>query len=282
MFEADQIYNTGINFVHKSIDPNFNVSDNQFDDSYGRSFLVLSSIVNKPHHFSDMNSLEFDDDDNYSTNNQENEDPNSEVSNTEKTVQNSEYVHSIIYKVKEIPQIYKTIFQFFVDNKLVLTAKRKNNLIVIGKGSTIHLNKDRSSHVAQITTGNGINIVNCENQNFRVNYVYLTGPKSFSMDVEFTTLGRKLHWKPKMPKFNNATNTYTLPLGGEYHRKSIKSNANTVLVNDHGERCMIVRKTNELEFEIDCNPRVPQAIIFALAISQIIGPGLSYTNIIRM
>ena len=61
LFQADQIYNTGINFVHSKIDPNFYVPDNEFDESNGNSYLILSAIAKKVHHVSDLGSLEFED-----------------------------------------------------------------------------------------------------------------------------------------------------------------------------------------------------------------------------
>lgn len=274
MFQADQIYNTGINFVHQSIDRNYNVPEEKYND---RSFLILAPIVKKQHHFSDINSLDFDDDENKPPNMQE----NANNSENEKVKQID---HSVIYRIKTMtPLMKKPVIQCMTDNgKVLFTAKKKDNLIVIGKGSTVHIEKDRSNHVGRISMDNGINNVSCDGQNFIVKFVFLTGPEIFSMETEFTNKGTKVHWKPKLPKFNNQTNDYTLSLSGEYNRRSMKSTKNCVLVNDRDESCFICRKVAVDEFEIECNPRVSQIAVFSLALSQIIGPNPSYSNIIRM
>lgn len=269
MFQADQIYNTGINFIRNNIDPNFNVSNYMFDESKGQTYLVLSPVVKKAHHFSDLNSLEFEDED-------ENADPNA-AKETEKVPvnnNNNPITHSIIYRVKTIISSMKLpVVQFMDENGQVLySAKYKDNTIVIGQGPVVHLNKDRSNHVGQITMEKGFNYVNCENQKFRVNFVFQTGPGTFSMDTEFLHEGNYLHWKPKLPKYNAETNSYTLSLHGEYHHRLLKSTKNTVLVNDQDKTCLIVRKVGEEEFEVECNPNVSKTVIFALALSQLIGP----------
>lgn len=129
---------------------------------------------------------------------------------------------------------------------------------------------------------NGVNLANCENQNIKIKYVYLTGPQVFSLETEFMNKGTKIHWKPKMPKFNNETDTYSMLLHGEYNRCVIRSNKNTVLVNDNDQLCFICRRVGNDEFEIECHPKVSQAVIFAIALCQLIGPDPTYTDIIKM
>ena len=174
------------------------------------------------------------------------------------------------------------IIQFISNNEVLFTAKRKKNQIVIGKGQSVHLNKDRSNHIGQISMDNGVNKVTCDSQEFQVKFVYLAGPGCFSIDTEFMHDGMHLHWKPKMPKYKDITQTYSLSLHGEYHRNALKSARNTVLCNDKGEMTMIVRKTGEDEFEVECNPKVSKSIIFAIGLSQIIGPNSSSTNFNKM
>lgn len=283
MFQADQIYNTGAKFVVSNINPNFNVPDNKYDDdNKDQQFLVLSQILKKAHHFSNIDSLEFEDDENIDYNtNQENLNPNI-VADSEKVSKKIEKL-SVIYRVRITqPLMKRPIIQFMVNNKVIYSAKHKDNIIVVGKGPNVHLNKDRSNHVCKISmeTG-GVNNVSCENQQFRVKYVYLNGPQLFSIETEFSNRGTRLHWKPKQPKFNNTTNSYTFPLYGEYNHQPMKSLKNTVLTNDNDEWTFIVRKMANQDFEVECNQNVSQIIIFALALSQLIGPDNSYSNIVK-
>lgn len=360
MFQADNIYSTGLNFVRNNIDPNFSVPDQEFDESKGISFLVLSAETKKVHHVSDFNSLEFDDENSHKVNNnnfgqnnsnqisnnsfnsQSNNNPYSQNENTRYTQytlnQNNQYVysqtqlnqgdargidpssscqinlnssgknsttniskennnsskkdvkepnkqqiHSVIYEIKVDPQFMKLpIIHFIADGQVVLTAKHKGNTIVIGKGSNVHLKKDRSNHVAKISMQNGINTVSCEGQEFHITFVYFSGPGTFSVAADFMHKGKCIHWKPKEPRHNKATNTYSLSLHGEYHHFPLKSTKNTVLINDLDESCLIIRKVAEEEYEAECHPDVSQIIIFAFALSQIIGPNEAYSTIMRM
>lgn len=291
LFQADQIYNTGINFVHSKIDPNFYVPDNEFDESNGNSYLILSAIAKKVHHVSDLGSLEFEDEN--SDNNcgveqsSENVDPNchsiSHEADEKKPQQQQQPVHAVIYEIRNEPQLIKLPkIHFISEGQILLTAKHKDNTIVIGKGSTVHLNKDRSNHVCKIVNDNGVSDVNCEGQEFHISYLYFKGPGTFSIASDFINQGKVLHWRAKEPKHNKVTNSYTLSLHGEYHHFPLKSTKNTVLINDAGETCLIIRKVGENEFEAECNPSISQTIIFALALSQIIGPNATYSNMMRM
>lgn len=294
LFQADQIYKTGVNFVRNNIDPNFSILDNEFDESNGNSYLIISAVAEKVHHVSDLGSLEFDDSsdmgakvepsvDNFWQNSEnfkqrsENVEPNTRSISGK--ADNKELVHSVIYEIKNEPQLMKLpIIHFIKNGEVLLTAKHKDKTIVIGKGANVHLNKDRSNHICKIQNENGINNVKCENQEFHITFVYFKGPGTFSISADFQHEGKILHWRAKEPKFNKNTGSYTLSLHGEYHHFPLKSTKNTVLVNDLGKSCLIVRKVAENEFEAECNPTVSPTVIFALALSQIIGPNPVYSN----
>ena len=284
MFQADQIYNTGLNFIHDHLDSNFNVSDTKYVDSEGSSFLVISPIIKKPHHFSDISSLEFEDDFSQPISNQENINPNVEISKDSEKVPSTNQEHSVVYRIKaSIPQLMKRpLIQFISNGQVIYSAKRKNKNVVIGEGKIVHINKDRKNHVGMISMQNGINFVNCENQSFKIKYIYLTGPKIFSIETEFLNKGSQIHWKPIMPKYNSDTDSYTMPLRGEYNRASIKSVKNTALVNDNEQLCFICRKIENDDFEIECNPKISPLIAFSIALCQIIGPDSTYHDIVKM
>lgn len=283
LFQAEQIYSTGINFVHNNVDPNFSVTDQQYNEN---SYLVLISKTGKSHHFIDMNSLEFDDDEddvvNEQTNTKEKVDPNITDDLAEK-VTNTSKLHSKVYQIKITQQKLKLpVYQFMNNNEILFAAKHKNNITVIGKGNNVHLKTDSANHECRIITENGINSVYCANQKFRVSFVYLTTAKTFSMDIVFVLDGNQRHWKPMKPRLDEATKNYVLPLRGEYNHPCLKSSKNTALVNDRDELCLIMRQVSEDTFEAECNPSVPPIIIFSIAMCQIIGPNAMQSNITKM
>ena len=62
MFQADQIYKTGFDFIKSSINPNFSIPENKFDDSNGEQYLIIESDEEKENiHHINLNELEFDD-----------------------------------------------------------------------------------------------------------------------------------------------------------------------------------------------------------------------------
>ena len=58
MFQADQIYNTGLSFVQNSIDPTFFVPDNKYEN--GQTYLIVENQQSPTHQ---VRELEFEDDD---------------------------------------------------------------------------------------------------------------------------------------------------------------------------------------------------------------------------
>ena len=128
LFKAEQIYNTGLNFIKSNIDSNFFVPDNLFDEINGNQYLLLESVEKKPliHHI-DVNDLEFDDD----------VEPISHDSNKEKNVLNTnntnnsvqkqpQAVHSVCYQiVEDIPLLKRSRFYFTKGNNVLYMAKAK-------------------------------------------------------------------------------------------------------------------------------------------------------------
>lgn len=247
LFQADQIFNTGINFVHNKIDPNFNIT-NKFDESKGEKFLVIESMKNfvRKSHIIDLNELEFEDDNNDDV---------------------KRKVHSICYQIVVLKQMMKCKrFYLLKDKKVLFMAKQKLNEIFIGEGENFHIKEMKFENSAKICqNADGYNVINTDDQEFKVTYVPVGYKKHFSLKTSFTHNGKKLDWSPK--EIENMSK-----LVGEFNHMPIQSKKNLLLKNKAGHPTFLVRKMDKKTYEIECLPSLNPLIIFALGISDIVGP----------
>ena len=186
----------------------------------------------------------------------------------------TQVTHSAVYQIKiDVPLWKCNRFFFIKDGQVLLTAKQKNEFIVIGTGSDCHISTDTSNHVANIIQNEDFyNDVSVEDQKFIVKYVSLGKAGHYSIELSFQHNGNTYYWGPRDPYNKMKDYGYTLKLAGEYHHHPIRSRKNTVLQNPEGQTTFIVRKMDENFFEAECHPDVPQTIAFAIALSDIIGP----------
>ena len=89
--------------------------------------------------------------------------------------------------------------------------------------------------------------------------------KHFSLKTSFTHNGKKLDWSPK--EIENMSK-----LVGEFNHMPIQSKKNLLLKNKAGHPTFLVRKMDKKTYEIECLPSLNPLIIFALGISDIVGP----------
>lgn len=266
MFQAEQIYNTGLDFVHKSIDPYFYIP-NSFIESNEERYLVIESGNDTLIHHVNLNELEFEDD---CVLPQSRLDPKSKSS----SVPNIHYFppessskdesHSLIYQIQiDNPLMKCRRFYCLRKGRVLYMAKQKNNDIFIGEGSDFHIHEKKFDNSAKISQNSeGYNIVNTDDQEFKIVYVPFGSKKQYSLKTSFVNRGKRVAW---IPSFSNNFN-------GESNHVPIQSKKNILLKNKAGHPTFIVRRMSKICFEVECHSSLNPLIVFSLGISQIVGP----------
>lgn len=260
MFQADQIYNTGLDFIQKTIDPSFYIPENKYENG------KQSMMIEIPDQIQNIAEIEFD------SNDEELQTPQDEHKETEQSQKKK--ISTVIYEIKiDRPKFKCNRYHFILDGQVLLSAKKKGSEVVIGKGPDVHIS-DSMNHCGKIVQEPMYNSILADDQNMRLKYIRFSDSDTISMSVSFLNKDKMLEWDPKPPKRNVHTGSYGLKLGGAYHHKAIASNKNSVLINSQGKATFITRKMGENFFEAECNPEVSQTIVFAIALSSIIGPSI--------
>lgn len=272
MFQADQIYNTGITFIHNSIDPNFNVPDNKYNGSDGKTYLFIEGPTNVIHHEDDNVNEPLSDDENEETPDNSNTSPNSanDTMNTQSKPKNDSVVYTIYV---EHPLLSLVQYKFRLNGKTFFSAKKQDNNVYIGEGNEIHINTKTDNHIAHIYLDTDkSDIIFLKDQQIHLKLVNSGRPNHLSVEVTFKNRDRMISWMPKPPKYNAIEDKYSLNFHGEYHHAPITSKKNIVLQNKNGHATFIVRKMDIDKFEVECLPLVDPLIAFTIALSDIIGP----------
>lgn len=286
MFQAEKIYDVGISFIHKYIDPNFNIQDDKYDESNGKRNLIIKCENHIIHHvvFSDIDFEGFNenaDEDTKDNNINEkpksiliNQNSNEKIESNCSCKENLKKGKTIIYNVFiENHSIKCPVYRFCSEKTVLYTAKQKNNNIYIGSGSKVHINRDTSNHVGHIYQDNNkTNFILADKDKYEVKYVSSGRPNHLSLSVTFPYKSRQITWDPKKPKYDETKNKYYLNFHGEFHRNPIKSGKNIVLANSNGHTAFIVRKMTEDMFELEALPSINPLIIFTIGLSDIVGP----------
>lgn len=254
LFKADEIYNTGLTFVQNNIDKDFNIPDNKYDGSDGKTYIYAEIEDNCIHHSEDNI----------------NHDESEKQENLEEKYKD---MKSVIYYIRREPHGLKCpIYRFCDEEHVLFSAKQKNCDVFIAEGSGIHINKDKCKHVGHIQQMNaGDNIVRTKDGKFDIKYVESGKPGLLSLNVSFPFNGETVTWAPKEPKFDAVKNKYYLNFHGEYHHTPLKSNKNIVLQNSEGHTTFIVRKMDNHVYEVECLPVVDKLTVFTIALSDIVG-----------
>lgn len=260
MFQADQIYNTGLSFIQNNIDPSFFVPDNKYET--GPQALLLEAQAKMVHNNNDfeLNS----DDEEYETS-----------KSTSDSKPKEPKVETIIYQIKvDRPMMKCHQYHLIRNGEVLLSAKKKGNNIVVGKGIDIHLKTSTANHCAQISQERMHNIIKANNQTIILKYVLFPDSKAFSMSVSFLHNNEQIYWFPKQPKLNPKTGNYGLRLVGSHHHVPMNSNKNSVLKNKSGKTTFITRMMAVDFFEAECHPDISPEIVFCIALSSIVGPSI--------
>lgn len=271
MFQADKIYETGVEFIKTNIDSNFSISSNEFMELNGNKYMIIEEDKDEENNLSkeeeeqpiqfnhpDLNELEFDESlDQIKSTNDDNKD-----NNKNETVKTKK--HSIFYEIKVDNQLMKkTKFYLMKDGKVLYMAKQKNNEIYIGEGKNFHISENKVANSVRITREKEFNIVNTDDQEFKIRFVKYFD--KYSLNLSFAHKGSHFVWRPRQPK---SLQSY----GGEFKHKPIPSKKNIILQNARNHPTYILRKMAKNLFECECHPVVNPIIAFSIAISQITGP----------
>ncbi|KAK8898236.1 hypothetical protein M9Y10_000514 [Tritrichomonas musculus] len=269
MFRADEIYNTGINFIQSNIDPNYFIPYNKFDESNGNHYLILESekSIVEPHQI-DFDELEFDDSyeniPNEKDNNKNNNLNNSQVQKQPEQKKSRSVCYQITSdnKFMKCPRLY-----LMKDGKVLYMAKLKNDEIYIGEGENFHINENKIENCAKITRKcEDYNIISTDEQEFKVQYVRFTDGR-YSIKTIFSHQGHKLSWRPARPKTQAGYN-------GDHNHIARPSKKNIILQNPRNHPTFIFRKMSKKTYEVECHPALNPLVVFSIAASQLVGPVL--------
>ena len=294
LFQADQIYKTGVDFVRSSIDPSFDVQE--FDTSHNFIFEEKSTII----HHANVEDLDFESDsESQSTDSSERRRKEQERREREKREKNSKSKKSkgkksksdkkkdydgdpdapplpVVYEIRaEKPMMKCARYYMRVDGKTKFSAKKKGGKIFIAKGSDVHVSAAHN-HIAFITQYPFYNKIWTEKQEINLKYVRCVGSGAISMSVSFNHEDRQLNWFPKEPVKNPRTGQYAMKLSGCYKHVPIASKRNCVMKNAEGQTTFILRKMADNFFEVECHPALDLVVVFSLALSAIVGPSIDY------
>lgn len=266
MFQADEIFNKGITFVHDRMDRNYNVCEGKYQK---KDYLKIepeeSSFIHQRFNLSDF---DFD----YSYQDSQIKDEESMVAEEEDDIARSHRENSICYQIKiEKPLMKCRRFLFYSDDRLLFSAKQKINQIFIAEGKNIHINDKQIKKKATITQNRrGYNVIRTEEQDIKIKYLR-TNPndfkKSFSLKISFLHGNSLVSWIPKFLKNNEKLN-------GSFNHHPLHSKKNIILQNRSKNTTFIIRKMSKNGYEAECHSSLSPLIAFSIAISQIVGPYL--------
>ncbi|KAK8854440.1 hypothetical protein M9Y10_017002 [Tritrichomonas musculus] len=277
MFQADQIYNTGVDFIQKNIDSNFSISPNEFKEINGNKYLLIEEEKEEVHNtimeseyvspiiHPNLNELEFDDSrEKINVENTQNEDNSKDNNKTEQEHQKKK-LHSVYYEIKYDSQFMKCPrFYFSKDGQVLYMAKQKNDEIFIGAGKNFHISENKIENCGKIKREcNDFNIVNTDEQEFKIRFVKFY--EKYSMNLSFSHKGTQFTWRPKQP-------INIQSFSGEFKHQPIPSKKNIILQNSRNHPTYILRKMSKKSYECECHPAVNPMVAFAIALSQITGP----------
>lgn len=254
MFQADQIYNTGLQFIQKNIDSSFFIPNTKYEDDDQYMMVELPIIRG-----TESSDIQFDIED-------EEQDRKQEPAKTKYS--------TIIYEIHTDNRKMKCPrYRMARNGETLFSAKKKGLEIIIGKGPEVHI-KSKDNHCAKIVQEQLSNTIIADGQKIQLKYVRFRDSKSTSMNVSFEHNGQTLSWAAKEPKRNEKTGKYSLNLTGLHRHKPIPSNKNSAMINSQGKIMFITRKMGDNFYEVECLPKLSPTIVFCFGLSSIVGPTL--------
>lgn len=270
MFKADKIYQQGLLFVQSYLDPNFNVPDNMYDGSDGKTYLIVVGEIKNASHNPDITKIVFENDTDSS--NQILTDIKTEMNENPKI--NNIKSHTVVYQITYEKNRFKCpVYKFIIDDKTLYSAKQKFNEIFIAEGDCVHIH-DKEKQIGHILRKESTisNTITTKDQVFEVMYNNIRGTACFPMNVSFQFKNRTLNWTTKKPKLNPETGKYSLNYQGIFNHTPIPSSKNTILQDKKGYPIFIIRKMTQTSYEIESLSVFNPQIIFSIGLSGILGP----------
>lgn len=279
MFQASNIYKTGISFIQSKIDQNFSIPDYKYDTDE----TVMSIVENLK-----LNDIKLDDD--YVGSECSNKLLNKKYDGKSVTQATSKQIdkesckndvkkdpkrkNSVIYIVRAEKNVLKgRTYKFIHNDRILYSAKQKYHEIFICDGDCINI-RNQQNHVAHIIQKeeNHFNLIKIGDVDFNLFYVDSDIPDHLSIDVSFPANRHVISWFPKPPKYSLDEHKYGLNFQGEYKRIPIRSTKNLVLQNKAGHKTFIVREMGKNLYEFECNHNVDPLIAFTIGLSHVVGP----------
>lgn len=170
---------------------------------------MLESLSKVVHHDEDFES-ESDDE-------QEEYDETTTASTSENEKPKEKKIRTIVYDIRvDVPMMKCHKFHLIKDGEVILSAKRKGNKMVIGKGTEIHLKKCTINNCAEKKK----NMVQTDDQSFVINYVIFEDSKAISMSTSFMYNETKIKSQKRW---------LLLQIRGDYHHSVVPSSKNSAL-----------------------------------------------------
>lgn len=255
MFKANEIYKKGISFIHTNIDPDFFVTDNQFDEINGIRYLNLEKETSQTQIF------------NINVKDIKNTESESKIKNKDNNKENNKKkLLPVYYEItSEIPFGKCPRFYLRKGDKILYMAKQKESIIYIGEGNDFHIGKKLSeAHVKIIRDQPEYNVVYMKDQRFKVRFnQHKDG--TYSVYTSFILNGQYIVWKNREPKDISSFN-------GFLNHMAIDSKKNILMQNSDNKVTFIFRKVGKKTYEAECHHSVDPIIVFAISLSEMIGP----------
>lgn len=262
MFKAEAIYQKGLSFIQSNLNPKFNVPDNKYDGSDGKTYLVVNGKTEKIYHDPNICDAIFDDDTIIC---------NNKTPKKETFIDKDQFV---IYQVIfENHRFKRDIYKFVNDDQVIYSAKLKYNEIFIAKGEDVHI-REKENQIAHILRKETTisNLITTNDQTFEVRYIYTRGCADFPIDLSFKFKDKILNWTQKKPKINPETGKCSLNYNGKFNHTPIHSSKNTILQDKSGHTKLIIRQMSPTTFEIETLSVFDPLIVFSIGLSGILGP----------
>ncbi|OHT03390.1 hypothetical protein TRFO_29190 [Tritrichomonas foetus] len=258
LFQAHNLFQMCMNYIHSNIDPSFDMSDN-----IGSLHLQTKSA--NPI----FDEFQFDDeekeDDYYSSHSIDQKEDPEEKSDNYMRINPIILEKPLSYEIKMEKRFLKsTKFTLYENGEMTAVAKHQHTGAVINKGSDVHFSGSGACS-ANITQLNFKNSIKLSDQRIKLKY-FRDRDAKMTMKVIYLLDGKevKLNGTKKNVRKKNK------PLFESV--KVVKKTQPCILYEPSGKGSITIRKTSKTNFTVNTNIRMTNVLAFALAISAIIGP----------